>query len=101
MDLKKIVLKIRNSDLPEDDVLKYGKILITEFAKDYHAKQLLIGGVSCSIGLDDYKLETLVRTRENKHLCVCDLCKLKPICTDESELYQKCIDNNTDDQYYC
>lgn len=43
--LDKIVLKIRNTNLSEDDVLKYGRILITEFAKDYHAEQLAINGV--------------------------------------------------------
>ena len=36
MDLDKIVKKIRNSELSEEDVLKYGRILITEFAKEYH-----------------------------------------------------------------
>jgi len=46
MELDKIVLKIRNSTLYEDDVLKYGRILITAFAKEYHTKQLNLG-VSC------------------------------------------------------
>jgi len=47
MDLDKIVLKIKNSELDNEDILKYGKILITEFAKEYHKKQLLIGDVGC------------------------------------------------------
>jgi hypothetical protein len=38
MDLDKIIKKIRNSELSEEDVLKYGRILITEFAKEYHTK---------------------------------------------------------------
>ena len=48
MNLDKIVYKIRNSELTEDDVLKYGRILITEFAKDYHTKQLTLTDVGCS-----------------------------------------------------
>ena len=46
--LDKIVLKIRNSKLSEDDVLKYGRILITEFAKDERQKQLLLYDVGKS-----------------------------------------------------
>lgn len=49
MDLDKIVKKIRNSELSEDDVLKYGRILINEFAKEYHKKQLMLGGVSITL----------------------------------------------------
>jgi hypothetical protein len=39
MDLEKIVRKIRNSELPEEDAIRYGKILIKEFAKEYLKEQ--------------------------------------------------------------
>lgn len=48
MDLDKIVFKIRNSELDENDVLKYGRILIKEFAKEYHKEQLKLNGVIIS-----------------------------------------------------
>ena len=53
MELDKIVFKIRNSELDNEDILKYGKILITEFAKEYHKEQLRIGGVSFELPSDD------------------------------------------------
>tara|TARA_B100001167_G_C16774709_1_gene310528 strand:+ start:1187 stop:1486 length:300 start_codon:yes stop_codon:yes gene_type:complete len=53
MDLDKIVKKIRNSELAEDDVLKYGRILITEYAKEYHKKQLIIHSVVVSKSVID------------------------------------------------
>ena len=45
MDLNKIDFKIRNSNLSDEDVLKYGKVLILEFAKQYHKKRLNIDDV--------------------------------------------------------
>jgi len=40
MDREKIVKKIRESKLSENDVLLYGSVLINEYAKTYHKKQL-------------------------------------------------------------
>lgn len=42
----------------------------------------------------------LVRTRGNKHICVCDLCIFKDECDWNENRYDKCLEENTDDQYY-
>lgn len=38
MDLDKIILKIRNSQLDETDVLKYGRILINTYIKEQNKR---------------------------------------------------------------
>ena len=45
-------------------------------------------------------LTTLKRTDENRHITVCDLCIFSAECEFNEIRYNKCITDNTDEQYY-
>lgn len=91
----------------ENDLLKdhENKELIVEvcklYAEEYHKLRLILNGVTGSIGKSTKPvLTTLKRTDENNHICVCDLCKLSEKCRGDKNIYHKCMEDNTNDQYY-
>ena len=83
MNLDKIIKKIRNSELSEEDVLKYGRILITEFAKEYHNEA--INYTRCYVSEAE---QLFCSTCGSKNLCAS--CMRMPIQTIQDKIKNNC-----------
>ena len=71
------------------------------FDQQIEVKQLNLGVVSRSIGNDTkYTLKTMTKEQRNKHFSPCSICKLEKKCVNDNKIFDKCINENNENQYY-
>ena len=83
------------------DVGKYNIDNTNYYSEDYVEwleKQLRIGGVIHSVGVDEDVSLKYITDEEKKTTDVCGLCKYDRSCS--KEIYEKCVNELHQDQYY-
>jgi len=93
----------KNSNDMEDKIF----YIITDLLREDISKQECVDAllnlcvVTGSFGVNkEPTLTTLKRTEENRHVTVCDLCIFDKECEFNEIKYNKCLTDNTDEQYY-